>query len=57
MQECKTLDELIAALQELKQRGTPGTTEIGYVDNGDFAENGGWTYPTPRLGYDGAVVL
>ncbi|MNE31524.1 hypothetical protein D3C81_442020 [compost metagenome] len=47
----KTLDELIEALEKIRaEKG--GQLEVGYIDNGDFAENGGWTEPEPRVSKD-----
>lgn len=45
------ISELIARLEELKQQ--LGDVEVGYVDNGDFAENGGWIEPDPHQGTEG----
>lgn len=56
LKECRTLDELIDALLALKEQGAEGSVEIGYVDNGDFAENGGWMYPCPQLSGDGSNI-
>lgn len=45
------ITELIAKLQEILEEH--GDIDVGYVDNGDFAENGGWTEPYPQVSDSG----
>lgn len=42
--------ELIKLLQGVVDEH--GDMQVGYIDNGDFAEHGGWTEPVVRVSSD-----